>query len=174
MVDRSGKVVNSYNSMTSPQGSGLVADIEKLLQVLMEKLRIGQRLWAARFFKTWQFGSGTEIDKGHVVINDAVAKPSRAIKAGDLVQVETGDITRTVTVLQVSADKRGPAPIAALLYQETEQSQHLRLQAAQQRRLVPEPAVAHLQGRPTKRERRTGDKLRAGEWDARWSASADS
>ncbi len=31
LVDRSGKVVNSYNSMTSPQGSGLVADIEKLL-----------------------------------------------------------------------------------------------------------------------------------------------
>ncbi|MBP9906505.1 MAG: glutathione peroxidase [Rhodoferax sp.] len=31
LVDRSGKVVNSYNSMTSPQSSGLVADIEKLL-----------------------------------------------------------------------------------------------------------------------------------------------
>lgn len=31
LVDRSGKVVNSYNSMTSPLSSGLVADIEKLL-----------------------------------------------------------------------------------------------------------------------------------------------
>ncbi len=138
----------------------------------MEKLRIDKWLWAARFFKTRSLACD-EIDKGRVLINDAVAKPSREVKAGDLVQVRTGDITRTVTVLQVS-DKRGPAPIAALLYQETEQSQHLRLQAAQQRRLAPEPALAHLQGRPTKRERRTGDKLRAGEWDARWSASADS
>ena len=137
----------------------------------MEKLRIDKWLWAARFFKTRSLACD-EIDKGRVLINDAVAKPSREVKSGDLVQVRTGDITRTVTVLQVS-DKRGPAPIAALLYQETEQSQLLRQQAAQQRRLAPEPALAHLQGRPTKRERRTGDKLRAGEWGTRWSASAD-
>ncbi len=31
LIDRSGKVVDSYSSMTSPQGKGLVADIEKLL-----------------------------------------------------------------------------------------------------------------------------------------------
>ncbi|MBP9906504.1 MAG: RNA-binding S4 domain-containing protein [Rhodoferax sp.] len=137
----------------------------------MEKLRIDKWLWAARFFKTRSLACD-EIDKGRVLINDAVAKPSREVKADDLVQVRTGDITRTVTVLQVS-DKRGPASIAALLYQETEQSQRLRLQAAQQRRLAPEPALAHSRGRPTKRERRTGDKLRAGEWDTRWSASVD-
>ncbi len=137
----------------------------------MEKLRIDKWLWAARFFKTRSLACD-EIDKGRVLINDAVAKPSREVKADDLVQVRTGDITRTVTILQVS-DKRGPASTAALLYQETEQYQRLRLQAAQQRRLAPEPALSHLQGRPTKRERRTGDKLRAGEWDTRWSASVD-
>jgi glutathione peroxidase len=31
LIDRNGKVVDSYNSMTKPQGKGLVADIEKLL-----------------------------------------------------------------------------------------------------------------------------------------------
>lgn len=139
--------------------------------MLMEKLRIDKWLWAARFFKTRSLACD-EIDKGRVLINDVVAKPSREVKTGDLVQIRTGDITRTVTVLQVS-DRRGAAPIAALLCQETEQSQRLRLQAAQQRRLAPEPALAHLQGRPTKRDRRTGDKLRSGDWDTRWSASAD-
>ncbi len=72
----------------------------------MEKLRIDKWLWAARFFKTRSLACD-EIDKGRVLINDAVAKPSREVKADDLVQVRTGDITRTVTVLQVS-DKRGP------------------------------------------------------------------
>jgi glutathione peroxidase len=31
LIDRNGKVVDSYNSMTKPQSKGLVADIEKLL-----------------------------------------------------------------------------------------------------------------------------------------------
>lgn len=31
LIDRSGKVIDSYNSMTTPQSKGLVADIEKLL-----------------------------------------------------------------------------------------------------------------------------------------------
>ena len=31
LIDRSGKVVNSYNSMTKPQSKSLVGDIEKLL-----------------------------------------------------------------------------------------------------------------------------------------------
>jgi ribosome-associated heat shock protein Hsp15 len=67
-----------------------------------------------------------------------------------------------VTVKAIS-DKRGPAPVAALLYQETEESINQRLQAAEQRRLAPEPALSLQQGRPTKRDRREGEKLRSGE-----------
>jgi ribosome-associated heat shock protein Hsp15 len=53
--------------------------------------------------------------------------------------------------------------VAALLYQETEESINQRLQAAEQRRLAPEPALSLQQGRPTKRDRREGEKLRSGE-----------
>ena len=48
-----------------------------------------------------------------------------------------------------------------------------RAQAAEQRRLAPEPALTLQQGRPTKRDRRDTEKLRGGEWNERWSASID-
>ncbi|HEY8905508.1 MAG TPA: RNA-binding S4 domain-containing protein [Rhodoferax sp.] len=137
----------------------------------MEKLRIDKWLWAARFYKTRSLACD-EIDKGRVQVNGAVVKPAREVKAGDSVQLRSGSVTRTVTVLAVS-DKRGPAPVVALLFQETEASVQQRQQAAEQRRLAPEPALTLTQGRPTKRDRRDADKLRGGAWGDRWSASLE-
>ena len=47
-----------------------------------------------------------------------------------------------------------------------------RAEAAEQRRLAPEPAHALTEGRPTKRDRRDIERVRH-DWDARWSASID-
>lgn len=142
----------------------------------MEKLRLDKWLWAARFYKTRTLAS-EEIDKGRVQVNGVVVKPARELKPGDSVQVRSGPVTRTVTVLAIG-DKRGPAPVAALLYQETETSIAQRLQVTEQRRLAPEPALTLLQGRPTKRDRRDTEKarsnLRGHDWNDRWSASIDS
>lgn len=135
----------------------------------MERLRLDKWLWAARFYKTRSLAC-EEIDKGRVQVNGVVAKPARELKAGDSVLLRSGPVSRTVTVLALS-DKRGPAPVAALLYQETEDSIRQRLQAAEQRRLAPEPALSLGQGRPTKRDRRDTDQLRQHDWDERWSAS---
>jgi ribosome-associated heat shock protein Hsp15 len=125
----------------------------------MEKLRIDKWLWAARFYKTRTLAS-EEIDKGRVHINGVAVKPAREVKAGDTVMVRTGPISRSVVVQGVS-DKRGGAPQAALLFTETAESIAARLAAAEQRRLAPEPALGHTQGRPTKRERRDTDRV----WD---------
>jgi ribosome-associated heat shock protein Hsp15 len=135
----------------------------------MERLRLDKWLWAARIYKTRSLAC-EEIDKGRVQVNGVVAKPARELKAGDSVQLRNGPISRTVTVLAVS-DKRGPAPVAALLYQETDDSIRQRLRAAEQRRLAPEPALSLSQGRPTKRDRRDTEQLRQHDWDERWSAS---
>lgn len=135
----------------------------------MDKLRIDKWLWAARFFKTRSLACD-EIDKGRVQVNGATVKPAREVKAGDSVQLRNGVFTRTVTVLGVS-DKRGPAPQAALLFEETAESVQQRQQALEQRRLAPEPALTLTQGRPTKRDRRDADKLRGDAWGDRWSAS---
>ncbi len=125
----------------------------------MEKLRIDKWLWAARFYKTRTLAS-EEIDKGRVHINGVAVKPAREVKAGDTVLVRIGPISRSVVVQGVS-DKRGGAPQAALLFTETPESIQARLAAAEQRRLAPEPALGHTQGRPTKRERRDTDRV----WD---------
>ena len=125
----------------------------------MEKLRIDKWLWAARFYKTRTLAS-EEIDKGRVHINGVAVKPAREVKAGDTVMVRIGPISRSVVVQGVS-DKRGGAPQAALLFTETPESIQARLAAAEQRRLAPEPALGHTQGRPTKRERRNTDRV----WD---------
>ena len=133
----------------------------------MEKLRIDKWLWAARFYKTRSLAS-EEIDKGRVHVNGVAVKPSREVKAGDTVMVRNGAISRSVVVQGVS-DKRGSAPVAALLFTETPESIALRLAAAEQRRLAPEPALSLTQGRPTKRERRDTDRARdaqSNNWDS--------
>ena len=135
----------------------------------MEKLRVDKWLWAARFYKTRTLAT-EEIARGRVLVNDAEVKPARELKAGDLVTLRQGVVTRTVTVLGLSAS-RGPAPVAQLLYEETADSVSRRQQSAEQRRLAPEPARSIEHGRPTKRGRRELDD--AQRWGDRWSASID-
>ncbi len=137
----------------------------------MDKLRIDKWLWAARFYKTRSLAC-EEIDKGRVQVNGLPVKPAREVKPGDSVQLRSGPVLRTVSVLTIS-DKRGPAPVAALMFQETAESVQRRQQAAEQRRLAPEPALSLTQGRPTKRDRRDTEQLRGDAWGNRWSASLD-
>jgi ribosome-associated heat shock protein Hsp15 len=133
----------------------------------MDKIRIDKWLWAARFYKTRSLAT-EEIDKGRVRINDAEVKPAKEVKVGDTVTLRQGPLTRTLEVRGIT-DKRGGAPAAQLLYQELEASIKLREQLAEQHRL--EPASAQEHGRPTKRDRRSIDKVN--NWGNRWSASAD-
>ena len=136
---------------------------------MTEKIRIDKWLWAARFYKTRGLAT-EEIDKGRVRVNDAEVKPAKEVKAGDTIALRQGQVYRTLVVLAVS-DKRGGAPQAQLLYQETEASIEQRVQATEQRRL--EPANTQEHGRPTKRDRRDIDKVNNKSWGSRWSASAD-
>ena len=135
----------------------------------MEKLRIDKWLWAARFYKTRTLAS-EEIGKGRVDVNEAQAKPAREVKVGDSVTLRQGAVTRTVVVKGLSAS-RGSAPVAQQLYEETADSLKARQQAAEQRRISPEPAHSIEHGRPTKRGRRELDDAKS--WGDRWSASVD-
>jgi ribosome-associated heat shock protein Hsp15 len=136
----------------------------------MEKLRIDKWLWAARFYKTRSLAVD-EIVKGRVEVNGQEVKPAREVKAGDTISLRQGQQTRVVVVKGLSG-MRGPAPVAQALYEETPESVKARLEAAEQRRLAPEPAHSILQGRPTKRGRRDLDDAQRG-WGDRWSASVD-
>ena len=134
----------------------------------MEKVRIDKWLWAARFYKTRTLAAD-EVGHGRIQVNGQEVKPAREVRPGDTVRMRQGAVVRTVVVRGISA-ARGPAPIAQVLYEETAESLAERAQAAEQRRLAPEPALAQIHGRPTKRDRRTLDDAHTG-WGDRWSAS---
>jgi ribosome-associated heat shock protein Hsp15 len=120
-------------------------------------VRVDKWLWAARFFKTRSAATAAVLG-GRVHVNDARVKASKELRAGDIVLVTVGTVRRTVEVLELS-DKRGPAVVAATLYNETEESVAAREQAALQRRLA-RPLGADLGARPTKLDRRRLDALR--------------
>ena len=129
-------------------------------------MRLDKWLWAARFYKTRSLAT-EEVGKGRVLLNGQTAKPSRAMKVGDVLRLRIGTLEREVVVRGLS-EMRGPAPQAQALYEETPESIAARLLAAEQRRLAPEPAMSLTEGRPTKQNRRA-----LADWN-RWSAAADS
>ena len=139
----------------------------------ISSMRLDKWLWAARFYKTRSLAV-EQISKNRVTVNAMAAKASREIRVGDTIALRQGDVPKTVKVLGLS-NMRGPAPVAQQLYAETQESMAERARLAEQRRLAPEPAASiatpHT-GRPTKRDRRSIERVRQ-DWGDRWSASWD-
>ena len=116
-----------------------------------QKVRIDKWLWAARFFKTRSLATDA-IKGGKVTVNGNRAKPSREVEVGDVLILRQADDIKTVSVLALS-DKRGPATVAQLLYQETDESIAKREKEKELRKLAA-VQIPHGEGRPTKRSRR--------------------
>ena len=125
----------------------------------MKQVRVDKWLWAARFFKT-RSAAAEAVTGGRVHVNDARVKPAKEIRAGDTVVIRKDQLEWTVDVLAVS-DRRGPASVAATLYEERPESRAKRDQFLVERR-VSQPLGAELGERPTKRARRRLDALRRG------------
>jgi ribosome-associated heat shock protein Hsp15 len=126
----------------------------------VEGVRIDKWLWAARFFKTR--GAATDAVAGGLVqVGGSRVKPSREVRPGEFVEVRTGQARRTVVVTGL-AERRGPASVAAALYEETPESAAAREQRALEWRLARPPG-AELGARPTKQARRRLDALRRGQ-----------
>ena len=119
-------------------------------------MRLDKWLWAARFFKTRSLAQQA-IEAGRVKLNDGRVKVSHSLKVEDYVSVRVGELEWQVRVRGLS-EKRGPAPEARKLYDETPQSRAERERRIGHRRWSAEPA-ADLKGRPTKRDRRRLQEL---------------
>ena len=105
--------------------------------------------WAARFFKTRSLAKQA-IEGGKIDCNDAPAKPSKALHAGDRLRVRRGEETFVVDVVALS-EQRGPASVAQTLYRETDESRAAREALREQRRMQGHAAPAT---KPDKRARR--------------------
>ena len=122
------------------------------------KVRLDKWLWAARFFKTRSLAAEA-IAAGKVLVAGDRAKPARLLQAGDEVRVRLGPYEHTIHVRGLS-ERRGPASVAATLYEETADSIAARARLAEQLRMAPAAFVYEEKGRPTKRDRRELDRLR--------------
>lgn len=121
------------------------------LNVDKSKARLDKWLWAARFFKTRNLAKQA-IDGGKVHCNGARCKSSREIEIDTILEIRQGWDEKTVVVKELSV-KRGGAPQAALLYQETPESiENRALQAA--KRKAMQNSNPHSNGRPSKQDRR--------------------
>jgi ribosome-associated heat shock protein Hsp15 len=121
----------------------------------MENVRIDKWLWAARFFKTRSLATDA-VDNGKVRLDGERIKPARPVKIDDKLLIDNGADVWEILVLGIS-DKRGSAPVARLLYTETENSVSRRENELEARKLYREPGTT-IKGRPTKRDRRALSK----------------
>ncbi|HTT10446.1 MAG TPA: RNA-binding S4 domain-containing protein [Burkholderiaceae bacterium] len=123
-----------------------------------EGLRLDKWLWAARFFKSRSLASEA-VELGRVRLRGARIKPAHPTRVGDALEVLVG-ATRLEIVVRALSARRGPAPVARMLYEETAESVARREQAQLMRGHGHEPAQS-IKGRPTKKQGRELRRLRS-------------
>lgn len=114
-------------------------------------VRLDKWLWAARFFKTRSV-SRDAIQAGKVQYNGQRSKPGKIVELGASIKVPQGFDIKDIKVLQLKEQRQG-APLAVLMYQETQDSEKLRASNAEARKLSAfhSPKPEH---KPDKKQRR--------------------
>jgi ribosome-associated heat shock protein Hsp15 len=123
----------------------------------MSRVRLDKWLWAARFYKTRALAVDA-IDSGKIEVNGERSKRAKLVQAGDKIRIRMGPYEHIVAVKGVS-DRRGPAPVAAKLYEEDAESKKQReVMAAHVKAMNAN--TGYESGRPTKKDRRDIEKIR--------------
>ena len=121
----------------------------------MEKVRLDQWLWAARFYKTRSL-SKTAINSGKVKVNGKSCKPSKEIVISDEVLIRAKHSQKTVIVSFLS-NIRQNATLASKLYVETEESIDTRLREQALKKSSFDLSVNSV--KPNKKQRRQLDSF---------------
>ncbi|GIR40802.1 MAG: heat shock protein 15 [Porticoccaceae bacterium] len=121
----------------------------------MEKVRLDQWLWAARFYKTRSL-SKTAINSGKVKVNGKSCKPSKEIVISDEVLIRAKHFQKTVIVSFLS-NIRQNATLASKLYVETEESIDTRLREQALKKSSFDLSVNSV--KPNKKQRRQLDSF---------------
>jgi len=122
-----------------------------------DKVRLDKWLWAARFFKTRRLAKEA-IDGGKVHCAGQRVKAAKEIGVGEMLTIRQGAEEKEVLITALNDQRRG-APEAALLYQETEESQILRSQRAANRK-AGSVGFVPSDHKPSKKERRQIHRFR--------------
>ena len=123
-------------------------------------LRLDKWLWYARFFKTRALASKAISNGRFRLDGEVMSKPHRQAKCGQVLTFSQGTRIRVVRI-KVLGSRRGPAPEAALLFDDLAPNEPV----TERKDSSPLSAFENRQsgdGRPTKRQRRETDRLKAG------------
>lgn len=130
------------------------------------EVRIDKWLWAMRIFKTRTIATEA-CKKGRVSVGNAIAKPSRTIKVGDIIQVRKPPVTYSFKVLALTENRLGAKLVPEYMENVTPRSELDLLEVVEISGFVDRRKGL---GRPTKREGR--DLARFAEessgWDFDW------
>ncbi len=114
------------------------------------EVRIDKWIWAMRIYKTRTIAAEA-CKKGRVSVGDAVAKPSRTIKVGDIVKVRKSPVTYSFRVLALTENRLGAKLVPEYMENITPQSELDLLDIVKISGFIDRRKGL---GRPTKREGR--------------------
>ena len=112
--------------------------------------RIDKWLWAARIYKTRSIAADA-IKNGRVTIGGTNVKPSRTVKAGDVVNVKKPPVTYAFKILKPIEQRVGAKLIPEIYENVTDPKQYELLEMSRISGFVDR---ARGTGRPTKKDRR--------------------
>ena len=121
-------------------------------------VRTDKFLWAARLYKTRSMASEA-CRKGKILLNGIEAKPSRIISENDILVVKKLPVTYTYKVLKPAGNRVPAAIVPSLIEDLTPEEEKSKL-------LLRKSLIGGYRekgaGRPTKKERRSLDRLSDG------------
>jgi ribosome-associated heat shock protein Hsp15 len=121
----------------------------------MDSVRLDKYLWAIRVFKTRS--EATDACNGNKVrLNGVPAKPSKAVKAGDLLEVRKASALFSYKVLALTESRMGAALVPQYADNLTPESELEKLHAPCETIMLQRDKGT---GRPTKKDRRQLDEL---------------
>jgi ribosome-associated heat shock protein Hsp15 len=127
---------------------------QKKIMTSMEKHRVDKFLWAVRIFKTRSIASEA-CRKGRIIIDGLQVKPSRVVKAGDMILVRKPPVVFTYRVLDLTENRVSAQRVPGFIEDMTSAEEIHKLN-------IKDPVFYSREkgtGRPTKKERRTLDRM---------------
>jgi len=121
----------------------------------MDTVRLDKFLWSVRIYKTRTIAV-EECEKHRVLVNDAEVKPSRNVRAGDRLTVKKLPVVHTYEVIQLVDKRQSAALVKNYIVETTPQEE---FEKAEMTRLTTFVQRDRGAGRPTKKERRTIEKI---------------
>lgn len=121
----------------------------------MDSVRLDKYLWAIRVYKTRS--EATDACSGNKVkIGGVNAKPSKAVKIGDILEIRKGPVLLTYKILALTESRMGAPLVPQYAENLTPESELQKMHAPRETIVLQRDRGT---GRPTKKDRRQLDGL---------------